>query len=125
MMEDKKKVLLVEDEEKISGMYRDVLLENGFEVLVAETVRQGLEKAKIGKIDLILLDILLPEESGIAFLRKLRKSFENIEMPVVVVVSNYSTETIREEAFSLGVKDYLLKTDFTPQSLVEKIKEYL
>jgi len=124
-MEDKKKVLLVEDEEKISGMYRDVLLENGFEVLVAETVRQGLEKAKIGKIDLILLDILLPEESGIAFLRKLRKSFENIEMPVVVVVSNYSTETIREEAFSLGVKDYLLKTDFTPQSLVEKIKEYL
>ncbi len=124
MMEDKKKVLLVEDEEKISGMYRDVLLENGLEVLVAETVRQGLEKAKTGKVDLILLDILLPEESGIAFLRKLRKGFENIRVPVVVV-SNYSTETIREEAFSLGVKDYLLKTDFTPQSLAEKIKEYL
>lgn len=123
-MEDKKKVLLVEDEEKISGMYRDVLLQNGFEVLVAETVRQGLEKAKTGKVDLILLDILLPEESGIAFLRKLRKGFENIRVPVVIV-SNYSTETIREEAFNLGVKDYLLKTDFTPQLLAEKIKEYL
>lgn len=86
--------------------------------------REGLEIAKKERPDLIILDILLPRENGIVFLNWLRKDAKISSIPVVAF-SNYDDPATKREAAKLGVKEYLLKTNYTPQEIVEKIKEYL
>lgn len=118
------KILLIEDEEVMAEMYRDQFKASGFDMVLAFTAREGLEKAKKEKPDLILLDILLPTENGISFLNKMRKDPE-IAKITVVALSNYDEPKTKKEAFELGAKAYLIKTDFTPKELVEEIKNYL
>ena len=118
-----KKLLIVEDEKILSEMYQDTFSGAGYEVFVAFTVEEGVELAKEKKPDLILLDILLPKETGINFLRKIKKYPQLADIPVVAF-SNFDDPKTRAEAVSLGIKAYLLKTDFTPKEIVEKIKEY-
>jgi DNA-binding response OmpR family regulator len=95
-----------------------------FKVHLAFTSDEGLNLAKKEKPDLILLDILLPGKDGISFLKWLKNEPEISSIPVVVI-SNYDDPRAKKEAFELGIKEYLLKTDYTPQQLVEKIKKYL
>ena len=119
-----KKILIIEDEKVLSEMYQDVFLQEGFKVSLASTAEEGLEAAKKEKPDFILLDILLPKENGVSFLKKLKAEPEISSIPIVAF-SNYDDPHTRKEATDLGIKDYLLKTDFTPQDLVDKIKSYL
>lgn len=124
MPSSKLKILLVEDERILVEMYRDKFIKAGFEVLLAFDAKEGLRLAKEEKPDLILLDILLPGENGISFYVKLKKEPEISSIPVVAF-SNYDDPETKEEAARLGIKDYLIKTSFTPQEVVDKIKEYL
>ncbi|HDZ54144.1 MAG TPA: response regulator [Candidatus Nealsonbacteria bacterium] len=119
-----KKILIVEDEKILAEMYQDRFSQEGFQVVLASTSEEGIDLAKKENPDLILLDILLPKENGISFLRKLKQEPE-ISSITVIAFSNYDEPKTRKEAESLGVKAYLLKTDFTPQALVKKITEYL
>jgi len=118
------KILLIEDEIEMAEMYRDKFTEEGFEIILASTSEEGLEKARKEKPDLIILDILLPTENGVCFLRKQKEDPKLAKIPVVVL-SNYDEPRTRKEAFELGAKDYLIKTDYTPKKLVEEIKKYL
>jgi len=120
----KKKILIVEDEKILSEMYYDVFIKAGFKVFSATESKQGLKIAKKEKPDLIILDILLPRESGIFFLEKLRQYPEISSIPVVVF-TNYDGPDTKEQAKKFGVKDYLIKANFTPQQFVAKIKGYL
>ena len=119
-----KKILIVEDEAILAEMYQDKFTQAGYEVSLAFNSEEGLALAKKERPDLILLDILLPKENGIQFLNWLRKDPEISSMPVVAF-SNYDDPETKKEAFQLGVKDYLIKTNYTPQQIVEKIKSYL
>lgn len=119
-----KKILIIEDEAILADMYKDRFSQEGYEVASALTSEEGINLAKKEKPDLILLDILLPKENGVGFLKRLKKEPEISSIPVVAF-SNYDEPRTRKEAESLGVKAYLLKTDFTPQDLVKKIKDYL
>lgn len=119
-----KKILVIEDEKILTQMYRDKFSKEGFKVILAFDGEEGLKLAKKEKPDLILLDILLPKDNGIAFLKKLRKE-KNLNSVLVVAFSNYDDPETKKEAFQLGVKDYLIKTDYTPSEIVEKIKKYL
>ena len=105
-------------------MYRDKFTQAGFKVFLASESKEGLALAKKEKPDLIVLDILLPRENGIAFLTRMRKDSEISAIPVVAF-SNYDDPETKRQAIKLKVKDYLIKTDYTPQGIVEKIKEYL
>ena len=82
-----------------------------------------MEIAKKEKPDLILLDILLGEENGISFLKKQKEDKEISKIPVVAF-SNYDNLQAKKEAQNFGVKEYLIKTNFTPKEFVEKIKSY-
>ena len=73
---------------------------------------------------MILLDILLPRENGAYLLRKLKENKELAEIPVVAF-SNYDEPKTKKETLELGAKDYLIKTQYTPQELLEKIKKFL
>ena len=119
-----KKILLIEDEKILAEMYRDKFSQAGFEVFLAFESREGLKIAKKEKPDLIILDILLPRENGIIFLTWLRKDLKIAKIPVVAF-SNYDDPITKKQAAKLGVKDYLIKTNYTPQEIVEKIKSYL
>lgn len=118
-----KKILLLEDEKVLAEMYKDKLSEAGFEVISAFGSQEALKLAKEENPDLILLDILLPRENGIVFLERLRKD-PKIASIVVVAFSNYDDPDTKEEALKLGVKDYLIKTNYTPKQIVDKIKTY-
>jgi len=118
------KILIIEDKKILAEMYQDKFSQAGFEVSLAFNSEEGIRLAKKEKPDLILLDILLPKENGIQFLKRLKMVPEISKIPVVAF-SNYDEPKTKKEAARLGVKDYLIKTEFTPAELVEKIKEYL
>ena len=119
-----KKILLIEDEKMLVEMYSQKFEQEGFEVVSAFTAEEGLELAKKEKPDLIILDILLPRKNGVSFLKELKKEPEISQIPVVAL-SNYDHPETKQEALALGVKEYIIKTDYTPKEIVEKIKEYL
>ncbi|KPJ56880.1 hypothetical protein AMJ49_03655 [Parcubacteria bacterium DG_74_2] len=119
-----KKILIVEDEKILAEMYKDKFEMAGFEVILSFDCQEGLEAAKKEKPDLILLDILLPTKNGISFLKGWKRDKEISSIPIVAF-SNYDDPETKKEAFDLGVEEYLIKTNYTPQQIVEKVTEYL
>ncbi len=119
------KVLIIEDEKTLAKMYKDVFEQNDHQVRVVHGVDDALEAASEMKPDLILLDILLPGETGISFLIKLRKVEDSISETPVVAFSNYDDQESKEEAFRLGAKDYLIKTANTPMEVLQKAVKYI
>ena len=119
-----KKILIIEDEKILSEMYREKFVRAGFKVSIAFDAEEGLELAKKVKPDLIILDILLPRANGVSFLEKLRK-IPGVSSTIVLAFSNYDDSEMKKKALKLGAKDYLLKTNFTPEEVVKKVKEYL
>jgi len=120
----KKKILIVEDEKILGEMYKDTFSHAGFEIVLADSAEQGMEMLSEIKPDLILLDILLPRMNGVGFLGWLKNQPELSSIPVIAF-SNYDDLPTKKEALDLGVKDYLIKTNYTPQEIIEKVKSYL
>lgn len=120
----KKKILLIEDEKILTDMYKDKFSKAGFKVIIAFDSREGLKLAKEEHPDLIILDILLPRENGIAFLGWLKKDPKISSIPVMVF-SNYDDPATKKQAKKLGAKEYLIKANYTPGKIVKKIKGYL
>jgi len=118
------RILIVEDEKILAEMYKEKLLEDGFETYLAFSCEEGINYLKDNKPDLILLDILLPKENGISFLEKI-KNLPNIENIPIIAFSNYDEPKTKKQAFALGVKAYLIKTQYTPKQLVKEIKKFL
>lgn len=119
-----KKILIVEDEKMLGEVYQDKLEEGGVMSDLVLSAEEALDYLKTKKPDLILLDIILPRQNGISFLKNLKKLPELSDVPVVAF-SNYDDPTTKKEAKELGVKDYLLKTQYTPQELLLEIKKIL
>ncbi|MFH1036670.1 MAG: response regulator transcription factor [Patescibacteria group bacterium] len=118
------KILIIEDEKLLAEMYKEKFSQAGFVVVAAPEAEEGLETAKKERPDLIILDILLPKADGISFLQRLREEPDLASIPVVAF-SNFDDPETKKSAFRLGVKDYLIKTNYTPLELTEKIKTYL
>ncbi len=118
------KILFIEDEIVLAEMYRDKLVQVGYNAFVAFTAEEGMALTKSEKPDLIMLDILMPGDGGISFLKKRLEDPELLAIPVVVF-SNFDDPVTKKEASNLAIEDYLIKTAFTPGDLVKKIKQYL
>ncbi|MFA4998445.1 MAG: response regulator [Candidatus Paceibacterota bacterium] len=118
------KILIIEDEKLLSEMYEEKFSQSGFSVMVAHSAEEGFESLKEYKPDLILLDILLPQENGIQFLKRAKDVSEISKIPVIVF-SNYDDPETKKKASDLGARDYLIKTNFTPSEIVGKIKDFL
>ncbi len=116
----KLRILYVEDYPVVQQMYVDVLNKNDYEVDIASDGNEALSKAKENEYDLILLDLLLPQMTGIEFLehyRKLNKSSK------VIVLSDFDSPESIKRATELGIDGYWIKVENTPYLLVEKIEE--
>jgi len=123
-MENKKKILIVEDEEMIRQMYEMKLTQDGFEVVTANNGMEGLKLIKKERFDLILLDIIMPQVDGFAVLRELKSG--NIKNSVsVVMLTNLSTEEDRRKGETMGAVGYLVKSSMTPTQMSKEILRYL
>src|SRR5439155_24784083 len=99
-------ILIVEDEPKIAGFVRRGLMENGFVVDVVENGEQGLEYALARKVDLIILDVVLPQRDGWSLLTELRRV--DVQTPVLFLTARDNVSD-RVKGFDLGADDYLIK----------------
>lgn len=119
------KILLVEDDPFIAEIYQKKLGESGFEVVNAVTGRDALRKIAETQFDLVLLDIVLPELSGMDILHELREKPEYDKNLKVVVFSNLSSPEEQEATRKAGATGFISKTDFTPSKVVEEVRRYL
>jgi len=124
MHTSEKIVLIVEDEPILTKLYREKFEQAGFIVEVAGNARQGVALAKRTKPDIVLLDILLPEENGLYFLQEVRTDRVLADLPVIIF-SNYRNTIIEESAKRLGVSEYITKANFDPDEVVDKVKKIL
>jgi two-component system alkaline phosphatase synthesis response regulator PhoP len=115
------RILIVEDEPDIAlGLQQDLLLE-GYEVEVVGDGEQALERAGHGAVDLILLDLMLPQKDGFAVCRELRRAGRR--MPIIVLTAR-AHEAEKVLGFELGADDYVTKP-FSPMELRARIKAAL
>jgi len=124
MVDNKKKILIIEDDQMISSMYRTKLKQENFIVLTATNGAQGLELALNEKPDLVMLDIIMPQLDGFSVLRQLRGN-EGTKNTPIIMLTNLGTDEDKEKGQKLGATDYLIKTNLTPAQISEIIKKYI
>jgi DNA-binding response OmpR family regulator len=122
-----KTILLIEDEMILGEMYQDRFSQSGFNVIWKTEAEEGLSVLEKEKIDLIILDMLLPKQNGISFLEKLKKDPKMTKLSSIPVIafSNYDDPVTRKQAIKLGAKAYLIKTNYTPKEIMDTIKKYI
>jgi DNA-binding response OmpR family regulator len=123
-MNEQKIILIVEDETYLSEIYTQTFESAGFFVKNAFSCEEAFDRITEDKPDIILLDILLPKENGIHFLRQASNYLTELAVPVVVF-SNFDDPTSKEQAFELGVKDYMIKTNHIPSEILNRVNECL
>ncbi len=125
-MEPKKTVLIVEDEQFLIDLYRKAFSQRGFTVLETIDGAEGLEKANANTlIDIILLDIMLPEMDGISVLRKLKESESPAKNIPIFMLTNLGQESVIKEALRIGADGYILKSKYLPNQIVDEVEKFL
>ncbi len=119
-----KKIVLVEDEKIIVNIISAKLEKLGYEVKSAYDGITGLELIHQEKPDLLILDMLLPRLNGFSILEQLSKEKIIPTLPVIVI-SNSGQPVEIDRALKLGVKDYLIKVNFDPEAIIEKVNHII
>lgn len=124
MEETKKKILIIEDDNMISSMYRAKFESDGYDIILAKDGANGLELAKKKMPDIILLDVILPQVDGFSVLQELKKDSKTKNIPVMML-TNLGTEEDKAKGEMYGVADYLVKAKFTPGQVSERVSKIL
>jgi len=121
---DKKRILIIEDDQDVRELYAEVLRDEGFDIEEAVDGQSGLTKVLGGSYDLLLLDIMLPKLDGLEVLKIIKEKAKVKGIPVVLL-TNLGREAIIKEGFQLGADGYLIKSEHTPEEIVEEVKKFL
>jgi len=116
------KLLIIEDEKPLIELLSTKLKNEGYSVDFAEDGEVGMQKIKEIKPDLILLDIIMPRMDGYEVLEQMNQ--ENIKTPVIII-SNSGQMVEIEKTKKLGAVDHLIKTEFSPEDVLNKVNAYL
>lgn len=119
-----KKVLLVEDEDFIRELYARQLAKAGLLVKTAVDGQSGLETLKTEAFDLLLLDIMLPGMNGLQLLREFKTHNPTSPM-ITILLTNLGQEAVIKEGFELGAQAYLIKASYTPDQVVNEVRNAL
>ncbi len=125
-MENKKTVLLAEDEDDLREMYTMALRSKGFNVLEAINGIEALAwlEKQYTQIDFILLDIVMPGMDGFETLKNIKKEERFSKIPVLIS-TNLDNDEDRAQALGGGARDYFVKSQHTPSGLVAKVNYLL
>lgn len=115
----------MEDELYLRELYSDILKEAGYEVVLAEEGAKALELLTEGGYDLVLLDIMLPKMDGLSIMKELKSQPPRAKNKAIVVLSNLGHNKAISEAITLGARGYMIKSDYTPEELLNEVKHYL
>lgn len=124
MSENKKKVMIVEDDEHISKVYEIKLAKEGIQSSLAVDGEEAVAKIIAEKPDLIILDLMIPKIDGFGVLEQIKKNPELARIPVIVL-SNLGQQADQDRALGLGANEYLVKVDNPIQEVVDRVKKYL
>ena len=123
MDSEKKKVLLIDDDEMVNELVQASLHGSEFEVLTASDGEKGIEKARKMKPDVILLDIMMPNLDGLTTCNYLKKIPETQNIPIIFL-SAKKTEVGHKVAINAGASDYIIKP-FHPEDLLIRLRKAL
>lgn len=119
-----KNILLIEDDSFISELYTRALKKAGYDVSPVINGPDGLKMASSGKYDLILLDIMIPDMTGIEVLDKIRGKNNNaLPNTKIIITTNLDQDDQSRIAMENQADGYLIKADVTPRTLVKFIKQ--
>lgn len=119
-----KKILIVEDEQLIADLVQRKLQDEGYYAFVARDGEEAVKQIREGRPDLILLDIVLPRLNGFDVLAEIQKDEELKLIPVIIISNSGQPEEI-ERAKAAGVRDWLVKTEFDPKEVLEKVRRQI
>lgn len=128
MSDEKKKVLVIENEPTILEMYQIKFSSSEFEFIGASTGEQGIEKARKQKPDVVLVDLILRNKlegghvDGLSVVQELKKNKQTKNIPVYAL-TNLNQESDIKRAMDYGADGFLVKSDLTPQQLLDNIKK--
>lgn len=115
-----KKILLIEDEEIMISLLQRKLTVEGYEISVTRDGEEGLKAMREVRPDLILLDIIMPKMGGFEVMEEMQKDKTLAKIPVIVI-SNSGQPVEIDRAKKIGAKDWLIKTEFDPQEVIDKV----
>ena len=115
-----KKILIIEDEEIMINLLQKKLTAEGYEISVARDGQEGIRAMQEAKPDLILLDIIMPKMGGFEVMEAMNKN-KKLEKIPIIVISNSGQPVELDRAQKLGAKDWLIKTEFDPQEVIDKV----
>ena len=125
-MAGSKRILFVEDDRPIAEMYARLLEREGYEVEFAYDGAEGLQKALHRHYDLILLDIMMPEKTGIEVLHELRgEDGDGLPDTKIVLLTNLAQDKTSQEALRAQADGYIIKADIVPSQLAGIINRLL
>jgi DNA-binding response OmpR family regulator len=116
-------VLVIDDDPTIARIVRLTLQSKGYAVVVAEDTRTGLKELFKEKIDLIILDYMLPDQNGLSFLKDLRAEPELAHIPVIMMTTTSVGEVV-QAAIVLGANDFMTKP-FDLKTLMDRVTRFV
>lgn len=125
MDNQKKRVVIIEDEKILLELLSKKLRSEGYEVFTAEDGESGLDLIVKASPDIVLLDIIMPKLDGYEVLNALRDKFGESKMPPIIIISNSGQPVEIDRAKDMGARDFIIKAQFTPEEVVAKIEKML
>ena len=119
------KILIVEDDKDIRDFYNEYLTSEGYTTVTAENGQLGLTAVSANKPDLVLLDLMMPVMDGKMMLHSMRQLPEFKTTPVIVLTNAGDADSIRQTKFFDNANDFLIKSNITPDELLQKIKTFI
>lgn len=124
MDENIKTVLIIEDEHDLRFVYTEMLTDAGYKVEGASDGQEGMQKIANLKWDILLLDIMLPGKDGLKILRDIRAN-PALKKGPIITLTNLNSEQIVRECMEAGADGYLIKSEITPDKIVEEVAAFL
>jgi len=121
----RKKIILVIDDDEMNLQIAQMILERKLpcKVLVADNGVEGIDILKSQQVNLVLLDVMMPDFDGVETLQEIRNDEEIKDVPIMMLTASGDVETIKKVG-ALGVKDYI-KKPFLPADLIERVEKKL
>lgn len=123
-MGEQPKILIVEDDQFLRELYKDMLVDEGYLVETTADGEEGSAAMQKGGFNLVLLDIMLPKKDGLSILKELnREQVKNCGK--IVMLTNLGQDAIIKEGFEAGAAGYLIKSALTPDQVLHEIRVFL
>lgn len=120
-----KKILVVEDEPDLREFYSKLLTTAGFSVNTADNGESAYQQVKTNLFDLVLLDMVLPGMSGLDVLQKMQTEGSSTSPSDTIILTNIDDPKTVADAMAYGVIGYIVKSDTTPDKVLDIVKKNL